>query len=437
MNRIFTTIHTYRLPIAVGVASFAIVACIIFVATLNAATNTNLEAESGTQTNVSQVSDTSASGSTAIRFGPVNTDPPTCDYNATTANFSTQLSAAATGKVICLASGSYGTFTGTAKAVTITKQSGATPSMYLEFRSGDKDFTIDGLTITGGDVVGNSGNYSDTNNPKNITIKNSTFTGALQFEYIANSNILLASNTHNNIDTNSTCTASPARIHFSYSGNTTSGVTIQDSLFEGGNTDGIQAGTGFTALRNEFRNIDEKSADDCSHTDAVQLLSANGAILRGNYIHHSADGIVAYDGVSNVTLEYNVIDLVGGRNGIELYSDTNSIIRYNTLVKRSTCEYSGMCGLVDLNHKTVDPAGSGTVVENNIVMAGINLNNGSTASVNRNNMFVSGASGSNFNGTPVFTGGANPTTWAGYFLTAGSPGLTNATDGGRVGIRNF
>lgn len=437
MNRILTTLHTHKLLITISVALLVIIAFIIFVSTLNATTNTNLEAESGTQTNITQISDASASASTAIKFSPPSSGNLTCDYNVTTANFSTQLSAATAGQVICLASGGYGTFAGTNKAVTITKQPGATPSMDLDLRAGDKDFTIDNLTISGGNISGNSGNYSDANNPKNITIRNSAFTGALNIEYIANSNILLASNTHNNIDTNSTCTAAPGRIWLSYGGQTASGVTIQDSLFAGGNTDGIQAGTGFTALRNEFRNINEKSANDCAHTDAVQLLGADRAVLRGNYIHHSADGIVAYDGVSNATLEYNVIDLVDGRNGIELYSDTNSIIRYNTLVKRATCAYSGLCGLIDLNHKTVDPAGTGTIVENNIIMAGVNLSNGSTAALNRNNMFVSGALGGNFNGTPVFAGGASPTTWSGYFLGAGSPGLTNATDGGSVGIRNF
>lgn len=339
--------------------------------------------------------------------------------------------------MICLATGNYGTFTGTNKAVTITKQDGATPAMAFSFGTGDRSFTLDGMTITSGAIAGNSSNYSDSNNPKDITVKNSTFTGGLRIEYIANANILFDSNTHNNIDNNSDCTAAPGRIWFPFSSSTPTGVTIRNSLLDGGNTDGIQAGTGFTAINNEFRNIEEKSSSDCAHTDAIQLLWAPRSVLRGNYIHDSSDGIVAYDGVEEATIECNVVDVRSGRYGIELYADDSSIVRGNTFVKRSSCAYSGLCGIIELNHKSTDPAGVGTIVKDNIVMGGINLVDGSAAASNRNNMLVSGASGSNFNGTPIFVGGSNPTSWAGYFLASNSPGLTGAIDGGRVGIRNF
>jgi hypothetical protein len=50
-------------------------------------------------------------------------------------------------------------------------------------------------------------------------------------------------------------------------------------------------------------------------------------------------------------------------------------------------------------------------------------------------MVRSGASGSNFLGTPQFVGGANPTTYAGFKLAPGSPGKGAASDGLDVGIR--
>ena len=53
----------------------------------------------------------------------------------------------------------------------------------------------------------------------------------------------------------------------------------------------------------------------------------------------------------------------------------------------------------------------------------------STAAVNRNNMVRLGASGENFNGTPTYIGGADPITYAGYALAAGSQGKGAASDG--------
>ena len=107
-------------------------------------------------------------------------------------------------------------------------------------------------------------------------------------------------------------------------------------------------------------------------------------MVRGNYIHNTADGIVAYDGIANALIEDNVIDLVNGRWGIELYSDNGSTIRHNTLVYGTGCSYAP-CGLIVLDRKSSDPAGKGTVVQDNIATE-VSLNNGSTASVRNHNM---------------------------------------------------
>lgn len=388
------------------------------------------EAETAVISGTQVVNDATASQSQAVMFG--SSPAASCNINATTSTFSQSVSSATAGQTICLASGSYGTWGGTNKAITITKQSGATPTMAVDFRAGDRDFTLDGLTITGGNISGNSGNYADANNPKNITIRNSTFTGALNIEYIANANIMLDDNTHNNIDNNANCTGAPGRIWLSYSGNTPSGVTIQNSTLDGGNADGIQAGTGFVARNNVFSNIKEKSSNDCAHTDPIQLLGAKGAQIIGNYIYNSADGIVAYDGVEQAVIERNVVHLVSGRYGIELYADSGSTIRHNTLIYGTGCAYVA-CGQIILDRKSGAPAGSGTIIEDNIATA-ISMNNGSSAAVNRYNMLRSGASGTNFVGVPQYAGGANPTNYAGFMLSSGSPGKGAASDGRDVGI---
>ena len=199
---------------------------------------------------------------------------------------------------------------------------------------------------------------------------------------LANSGVVLDHNTHDGITTCSSC--DPAMVHLAYGSSTPSGVTISNTLFANGNADGIQTGVGVNIIGNEFRNIRENGPNDTAHTDAIQLLGAAGSVVRGNYIHNTADGIVAYDRISNALIENNVIDLVNGRWGIELYSDSGSIVRHNTLVYNTGCAYAP-CGLIVLDHKSTDPAGKGTIVQDNIATE-VWLNNGSTVAKRDHNM---------------------------------------------------
>ncbi len=87
---------------------------------------------------------------------------------------------------MCLATGNYGTWAGTNKAITVAAAAGASPQMRINFGSGDSGFTLDGMTGMGGDINGAS----------NITIRNSTFTGSIDIGG-ANTNVVLDGNTHN------------------------------------------------------------------------------------------------------------------------------------------------------------------------------------------------------------------------------------------------
>src|SRR5919109_4160863 len=94
-------------------------------------------------------------------------DPPpsgTCNLNATPSNFAAQVSAAGAGQTICLASGNYGTWQGTNKAITIKRADGASPTMRFSFGSGDSGFTLDGMSGMGGTISGGAAN---------ITVRNS------------------------------------------------------------------------------------------------------------------------------------------------------------------------------------------------------------------------------------------------------------------------
>ena len=352
--------------------------------------------------------------------GPQPTTVP-CTTNASQANLGSVLSAAGAGAVICLASGDYGSFSGASKPglVTIREQPGASATMRLNL-SNANNIAIDGLTINGGTLSGSTAN---------VIVRNSVFTQHLTIRDLANANVLLDHNSHNNIDSPGQ-SESPARIHLSYSGSTPSGVTISNSLLAGGDSDGVQSGVGVDIINNEFRNILQNGPN---HTDAIQLLGARGSVIRGNWIHDSSTGIVAYDGLSNAVIAYNVVDLPGRRPwGIELYSDENSVVAHNTLPYGS-CDFNLPCGIINLSRKSQDDAGTGTVVVDNVATE-VSVQSGSTAAARHHNLLRRSAPAGNTVGTPAFAGGANPTSYGGFKLAPGSPGKGGASDGTDIGI---
>jgi hypothetical protein len=347
--------------------------------------------------------------------------PHSCDMRASPATFAERFAAASSGQVICLDSGSYGTFEGADMPgpVTVRAEEGVTARMKLDF-SAAANLTLDGLTIPVARLAG------DTHD---VTIRNSAFKGPLSIDGLVDADVLLDHNTHLDIDSPDG-SGPPARIHLSYSAARPSGVTVRDSLLAGGDSDGIQSGVGLDIVGNEFRDIVEHGPN---HTDAIQLIGARGTVVRGNYIHRSSSGIVAYDGIENALIEDNVIDLPGRPWGIELYSDNGSTVRHNTL-KPGACEWNLPCGIIELNRKPEDPAGHGTIVTDNIA-SDISTQNGSTAGARHHNLLASGAFDGDISGSPQFARSGDPTGFAGFRLGDTSPGRNAASDGRDVGIR--
>jgi hypothetical protein len=323
---------------------------------------------------------------------------------------------------VCLASGNYGSFAGAAKSgpVTVAAAAGAAVSMSLKFTAAS-NLVIDGVTITGSAFSGST---------KNITVRNSAYTAPATINGLANANVLFDRDTFLNIEGGGQYSA-PARIHLSYSSSTPSGVTIQNSLLSGGSADGVQTGVGVNILNNEFVNIYSGSCTAC-HTDAIQMLGAKGSVVRGNYIHDSETGIVAYDGLDSALIEDNVVDLSGRPWGIELYSDNGSIVRHNTLGYGS-CAWNLPCGIIAVDHKAADPAGTGTVIVDNIATE-ISIQSGSTVAQRRNNLLRRNVASGDLTGIPSFLGGADPNSYEGFRLTPTSPGNNAATDGSDTGI---
>jgi hypothetical protein len=337
----------------------------------------------------------------------------------TTSNFANNISAASSGATLCLASGNYGTWGGTNKAITIKAADGASPQMQVNFGSGDSGFTLDGMTGMGGGIKGAS----------NITIKNSVFTDSVDFEGgSANVNVVMDGNTHN---WNAVYSGGINAKVFLGSGSGTlsaPSVTIKNSEFKNGDLDGIHLGdgAGYVIQNNIFDNLCDVGTN---HTDNIQFDTSvvTQTRIAGNYVHAGAgcgtQGITSFDhGTNGVIIENNLVD-IRRPWAIELYSDVNSIVRHNTVVyyPSSQCDFNTPCGRIDIDRKSADPAGTGTQAYDNL--ATVEFNAGSTGTAHHN------ASSQ----TAVYVGPA--TRHDGFLLASNSPvGLNAASDSTDIGI---
>jgi Right handed beta helix region/PKD domain/Bacterial Ig domain len=342
----------------------------------------------------------------------------TCDASATPSSFASAVSSAGSGDTICLASGSYGTWSGTSKAITVTAATGATPTMQVNFGSGDAGFTLDGLSGLGGMISGSA---------RDVTITNSSFSSTIDVEGSVSD--IVFDRDHFDWNAVSSASGSNAKIFVSTQGTLAApALTVQNSTILNGDLDGIHfgGGSGVQILGNEIGNLCDRNVN---HTDNIQFEGGSQIRIAGNYVHESqlcyTQGITSYDsGTNGVIFEDNVVDIPRDW-GIELYADRNSIVRHNTLVWRpkTYTEFKTEGGQIDINRKSQDPAGSGTQVYDNIATS-VGFTNGSTGTA-RNN--VSGQ-------LARYVGPL--TTWAGYRLAVDSPiGLDIASDGLDVGVR--
>ena len=349
--------------------------------------------------------------------------PIVCTTSATPATFAGQFAALQPGQTLCLASGDYGTFRGGAKAapVTVAGGPGAVASMELSLDS-SSNLNLQNLTITGGELGGSS---------HDVTVAGSNFTGLFLIQTSApNAGILLNANRHVNLDAPSS--GIPGRVTV-WSQGVPSGVTIANSLFQGGDADGVRPdGDSVQVIGNDFADIVDKGAN---HADPIQLYGGTRAVIRGNYFHQANGGnISAYimqaDGGEGNVIEDNVFGAVnGGANsghgvgyGITLMSDDGTVIRHNTFQK-GTCDFNIPCGTLNLGNKSGDPVSRGTVIRDNIIAAII----GGSGTYTADHNLMTGQS------SPLFVGPLN--TYAGFHLASASAGRGAASDGADVGIR--
>jgi hypothetical protein len=341
-----------------------------------------------------------------------------CDRSATPSTFAAQVSAATAGQTICLAGGSYGTWSGTNKAITVIAADGAAPTMQVSFGSGDAGFTLDGMRGMGGAVSGGS----------DITIRNSTFTSSIDFSGTGISGVVLDGNS---LAWNSTGVCCKISVNNTNGTVADPAVTLRNNDIRNGESDGVQVregAKGLVILNNTFANLCDIGAN---HTDNIQHYGSGITQNRiaGNYFLASAgcntQGITSYDGgTDGVIIEDNVLD-IRRPWAIELYADKNSIVRHNTLrwYAAGNCAFNIACGQIDINRKSGDAAGSGTQVYDNLT-TGANFSNGSTGTQHHN---ISAQQAS-------YVGPL--TSYAGFKLASNSPvGRNAASDGLDAGAR--
>lgn len=348
------------------------------------------------------------------------------------ANVTSAISAASPGQTICLNSGSYGSVSlpNIAKTsyVTVQSVSGKSASLALNI-NGSNRLKFQNLTISSLDIGGSA--------TKNITVSGSTFTGqaVLRMDGNSNANILLDSNTFDNISVCSNCYEGRLEV---IGGTNPVGVTVSNNHFGGpGESDGIQIGAPGVVIGpgNVFDGI--KQLNYGRHVDAIQGYGQSYTTITGNYFVNNDIQIMMPDGGKSENINNNVfIAANAGNNGIQLGTHTDGIFSHNTVknitvnmdkkVENSTPSKNAVARnniMINSFFKTVDSAGNAAC---------------SNCTFEFNLSTNAGAYGTNsLIGTPTFVGGSNPSTWGGYQLTSTSLGYRAASDGQDMGATLF
>jgi hypothetical protein len=185
---------------------------------------------------------------------------------------------------------------------------------------------------------------------------------------------------------------------------------------------------GVRVLNNEFVGIRQVSA---THTDSLQLYGAHQTVIQNNYFHDFSVAIMAPDGGEQELIANNVFDGDGSyRPAIQLGSQHGSQFVHNTVRKVDV--------FMDRKNDSTDNSANGLLRDNVLVNGTINTPSSKCSNCTvSHNLFSSASQAAGTNvvaGVPVFAGGANPTSWAGFALAAGSKGKGDASDGTDRGV---
>lgn len=372
--------------------------------------------------------------------------------HATTANFAAQVTAATPGTTILLASGDYGNWVGTNKAITIAPETNADVIITLDLSAGNGGWTMDGghtelLSSTNGPSRTQDPPFTShgititemffqgtSNPPQNITIKRCWFTGTLRFDTDPanlNANWIIDRCAWLNVGTFVNPDLSNPEACFQLWGNN---ITLKNCFMYSCLSDGVKlsGGTNVTVQDSEFWKMTSLTQPTV-HEDAMQWNGATSTTVTRCWFHDFEQACSAFDGTASNTITDNVVDSSGmvGHTPqwwIVMGADNPaSTVKYNTVIGGNIA-----CGSKPANATSI------SIIQNNIGSVDLTGIAGGANGVPTTNSFnmASGAGSPNINGVPTFVGGSPPfTTYQAYKLTGGSDGVNASSDGINVGAR--
>src|SRR5689334_12226579 len=238
------------------------------------------------------------------------------DLRATPSTFASVFSQAQAGDTVYLASGSYGSWNGGAKAgmVTVAADAGASVSMSgASFGSTVRNITIRGVTFTGAVEV------APGSTPLNLVFDGDTWGNVGHAGHEGRLSIVGGG---------------------SASGN---GVQVKNSTFgPGGCSDGIQDSSSGTEIgpNNEFKGIVQGGCSE--HVDAIQPYASNYIYIHDNYLHDNEQGIMSPDGVSTgYRITNNVIHTATAYPCMHLGDTRNGSVTHNVCRNGAIRVYGG------------------------------------------------------------------------------------------------
>ncbi len=358
-----------------------------------------------------------------------------CDQTLSSgASVSSAVSSAANGATICLNAGSYPAFSGSIKKTSLTTVTAAPglSNSQVTISSVDvgssQNLAFVGMTI-GGATISTSSTAA-----LHIQFKNNAFTKAVNILTPGNVNqdILIDGNTFINVGQGVTEGRLGVR---GFNNNTVNGVVISNNLFKGsGPSDGVQiiAGAYGTVIGpgNEFVGI-KQSGCGSVHCDPIQFYGASNSTITGNYFHDNSTGLMLNGGDGKATITKNLFVTDGEYpDQIVRAGTSGDVITHNTFANGANMRFGDSLGTV-----------TNATIRDNIITGSLNLQYGQTqsalGSISYNLISGSAIGTGGVSGTPTYTGGSKPTTWAGYQLASSSKGYKAASDGSDMGANTF
>ncbi len=344
--------------------------------------------------------------------------------NATPATFGSVYASAQGGDTIRLATGTYsmtGKDTPGEGRIVISPQTGATPNMAFNFAGTVNDLTLSRLTIRSGRFTGA--------NAERVTIQDSNITGQIvidQRDGFVDSGVRIVRNDFHGWSASPSTYEGQLSICGCGANANMNGVTVRDNKFHAIVGDGVQdSGSGTRIIHNDFFDLRKDDALGV-HADPIQTWDGCCHLIQGNYFHDLPETSVLMmpDGIDRERITDNVVATSAPYPyTFTVFDDHQSVIRYNTLAWKTNCIFGNDCGGIRMSTKFACPGNysNGTKIDHNIV-GWINQECGTTA-VRASNLVASGSIvGTEVRGTPTFVGGATPSTYCGYKLTATSAG---------------